>query len=175
MSRVATAAILLALTATACTATVPVDPGADRSAVEAALTKWPMVLEQYDWDGIASLTDSSTTWIEEGPPVPIVALLGIFRTLDSAQVAIDYGELRDLKLEVQEDMAWAYWVVDGAFTTDTDAGRAWFRAYTGTTDPEQREWRFRWVESAVLRRTGGEWRFVFGHTSRLPETVQGAN
>jgi hypothetical protein len=173
MSRIAQIAAFLALTATACTTPAPVDPAADRSAVEAALSKWPLVLERYDWDGIASLIDSSTTWIEEGPAVPVVNVLDIFRTLDSAQVAIDYGELRDLQVGVQGDMAWGYWLLDGTFTTDTDAGRAWFRAYTGTTDPEQREWRFRWVESAVLRRTNGEWRFVFGHTSRLPEPVPG--
>lgn len=172
MSRHVFLVILLALTSTACTAAVPVDNAADRAAVEAALTKWPVVLERYDWDGIASLVDSNSMWIEEGPAVPLGMVLGIFRTLDSAEVAIEYGELRDLKLGVHGDIAWAHWLLDGTFTTDTDVGRAWFRRYTGTTDPKQREWRFRWAESAVLRRTNGEWRFVFGHTTRLPGAVR---
>jgi hypothetical protein len=173
VSRVARVSILLVAVATACAAPAPVTPAADRAAVEAALTKWPQVLERYDWTGIASLIDSSTTWIESGPALPVQTVLDIFRTLERDKVTIDYGELRNLTLDVHGDMAWAYWLLDGTFTTDTDAGRAWFRNFTGTQDPKQREWRFQWMESAVLRRTNGAWRFVFGHTSRLPDASKG--
>lgn len=166
MTRLAVA--LLALVAAGCAPPRDADSVSDRSAIEATLRQWPVALQAYDHDAVAGLVDSTTVWIEHGTPMSIATVTGIFRSLDSMAVAIRYGELRDLRIGVQGDIAWAHWLADGTFTTDTDAGRAWFRNFTRTTDPTQREWKFNWVESAVLRRSDGQWRFVFGHTTRLP-------
>jgi len=168
MSRTATAAALLTLVAASCAKQAVVNTEADRAAIDAALRRWPAVLQAYDYDGVAALVDSNTVWIEHSPPMPIATIMGVFRALDSLDVIIRYGELRNLQVGVQGDVAWAHWLVDGTFTTDTDAGRAWFRSFTGTTDARQREWHFNWVESAVMRRSNGQWRFAFGHTTRLP-------
>ena len=168
MSRLSAAATVLTLVAASCAKQAVLNTEADRVEVERALRRWPVVLQAYDYDGVVALIDSSTVWIEHSPPTPIATAIAIFRTLDSADVVIRYGELRNLQITVHGDVAWAHWLVDGTFTTDTDAGRAWFRSFTGTTDVRQREWRFNWVESAVMRRSNGQWRFAFGHTTRLP-------
>jgi len=142
---------------------------AELAEVEAVLRALPQALEDYDFNRLSDLFDPDLQWIEGGPPVPVEDLLKRFHASEAAQAIVDFGQLRDLKVEVENDFAWGTWLLDAAFTADTDEGLEFLRAVFGTSDLSQRNWSMGFAESAVLRKTDSGWRFVFGHTTPLPD------
>jgi ketosteroid isomerase-like protein len=101
-----------------------IDVQSDLANIEKVIRDFPKTAESYDFETIQTLLEPNLVWIEEAPPVAFDKIIDMFKMFDSLKVQIAYSELRDLKIQEQGDIAWAYWIVDGSFKTDTEKGRS---------------------------------------------------
>jgi len=135
----------------------------EKEAVERVVRQSEGAVASLDCSKIDFHLAPDARWIERSYPQPASAA----KWCEQARVAgvrIEY-KLHDFDVQVHGDVAWVTLIIDGSF----HAGTPEARKLMGHAAAEPAEWQSTSAESIVLRKVGGSWKMVLGHSSIVPK------
>ena len=145
-----------------------VDPGPDRTAVEAVVRDYEQAIQEFDFKRADSMLAPGAVWIEDSKPLPADYFPQWWHDAKAAGVRI-INRPHDFTTHVQGSVAWVTLFVDVTCLSENAKSRQMCAdnfPETPRSDPDK--FINNYVESEVLVKAGAEWHIAMGHTSRLP-------